>query len=266
LFNDDFSTVNIASQSNPSGTWMPNDFAWQSKTQGYKDFAGTNWNLNPNDPTTGFLSAFSTSSGILTISAFRTPSNIVSAIQAEMNAQGVSGAVPAWCGGMMVSQYQYTHGYLEYRARWPNTGKGIFPALWMYLASGVNLPAKGQAEIDLFEMFGQAGSFSTGMYLRDSSGAGTNRGLGTYTLDTTQWHTYGIDRQPGWVRVYLDGAQIYEMTSTEAAWFSEVPMNIRLNYAMDATWFAGLGLSSDASTPSPLFMSVDYVKVWATKP
>jgi len=34
---------------------------------------------------------------------------------------------------------------------------------------------------------------------------------------------------------------------------------------MDAPWF-GSGLSSDGTTPSPMTMDIDYVRVYNTKP
>ena len=43
-------------------------------------------------------------------------------------------------------------------------------------------------------------------------------------------------------------------------------MQLHMNYAMDASWMIGEGLGSDSTTPSPLVMNVDYVKVWTSKP
>lgn len=48
IYNDEFTSLDLASPSNPNGAWRPNE-DWQNLSKGYKDFAGTNWNISPND-------------------------------------------------------------------------------------------------------------------------------------------------------------------------------------------------------------------------
>jgi len=164
---------------------------------------------------------------------------------------------------MMVSRLSFTEGYYEIRAQWPNSGKGMFPALWLY-AAPVTPDNKGGAEIDVLEMFGAPNTINTGLHMLYNNNTGSNVALGSQTIDTTQWHTFGLDRQPGWLRFYLDGTLIYQVTGANASWYTGVPMCVRMNYAMDAPWFGSL--LSDSTTPSPLLMNVDYVTIWATKP
>jgi hypothetical protein len=42
-------------------------------------------------------------------------------------------------------------------------------------------------------------------------------------------------------------------------------MLVLVNFAMDANWFDP-SLKSDGTTPSPMDMEVDYVRVYTTKP
>ena len=55
--------------------------------------------------------------------------------------------------------------------------------------------------------------------------------------------------------------KLYDVAPNVAAFF-DVDMVIRLNYAMDGSWFKQ---PSDASTPD-LTMDIDYVRVYRAKP
>jgi beta-glucanase (GH16 family) len=75
---------------------------------------------------------------------------------------------------------------------------------------------------------------------------------------------FGVDWQPGYLRFYVDGFMVYEVTGESADYFTTT-MNVRLNYAMDASWFPA-SLKPDASTPDNLLMNVDYVRVYDRYP
>lgn len=270
IFSDEFTSFNLASASNPNGTWRP-DATWQAIDQGYRDFAGTSWNMNPNDTTTAAFPAFSQSGSILTIQAFRTPAGAVAPIRAELNGQGNSGLPdPPWCGGLILTNSvvrNFTYGYFEFRAQWTNPGRGMFPALWFYSSLlGADPQSKGRSEIDLVEIYGNPGgsnvvtTFIRGM--TDGSNVGVTQ-HGPTANDTTGWHTYGMDWQPTYINVYYDNTLLYSITGAEAAWFS-APMDLYMNFAMDAPWF-GANLS-DGTTPSPMNMNIDYIRVWTSKP
>ncbi|PLS81095.1 hypothetical protein CYG49_03130, partial [Candidatus Saccharibacteria bacterium] len=231
--------------------------------------------LNPNETIDGAKrSAFSIAGSVLTIGSIRTPASWETDIAASMAAQGQSGAVPAWSGGILITNRdikKFLYGYFEIRARWPNPGKGMFPALWFYATDGSGDPKnKGGAEIDLFEIFG----FSTGqpwditLHYRDNNNISVRPSVHvtaqTQNNDTTDWHTYALDWQPTYLRFYKDNVLVAEITGEDATWF-DTTMDIRLNYSMDASWFPADRLS-DSSTPDPLLMEVDYVRQWATKP
>ena len=277
LWSDEFDTypsvVSNASggASDTTSNWRY-DAVWQDADKGYRDFAGTSWNINPNDPAYAGYNPFSVSGSILTISVVRTPSTLTSQIRADLDSQGnTSMAVPAWCGGFLVSnsaKRKILYGYIEWKARWSNPGKGMFPALWLYSSDGSSdAQSKGQAEIDVLELFGQGNLWHTTLHMIATNGTGTSDELAgsPQSTDTTGWHTYGIDWQPGYIKIYKDGALIYTVSSSEAAWYNNVNMNILINFAMDAPWF-GSGLLSDGTTPSPMTMDIDYVRVYNAKP
>ena len=261
LWSEEFNSLDLASTSNPNGLWRPNSF-WQDISLGYLDFAGQSWNVNPNTATFAPYTPFSISNGVLRISVFRTPAALNRPILDQMAAQRVSAAVPAWCGGFLISNptvHKWKYGYFEIRARWPNPGRGMFPALWFYATDGATDPlGKGTAEIDMAELYGAPSKFYT--TLQNTVGQ-----LGVANKDTTDWHTYGMDWQPTYIRFYYDSQLLYEVAGTNATWYNTT-MGIILNFSMDARWFAAHGLLSDASTPSPMFSEVDYVRIWDKMP
>ncbi|RYZ84728.1 MAG: glycoside hydrolase family 16 protein, partial [Proteobacteria bacterium] len=176
--------------------------------------------------------------------------------------------VPQWCGGFLVENpavVKHKYGYFEYRARFRNQGRGMFPALWLLGSDGNTDPNnKGASEIDVMEMFGTPNPMKTTMHMLNTKREGYSVAVGKYTTDIKQYHTYGVDWQPDHVSYYLDGKFLYEVRGKDASFFDST-MNIHLNYAMDANWFP-LQLKSDATTPNELFMDVDYVRVYDKLP
>ncbi len=264
IWSDEFDTrLDLASDANPNGKWRPNDW-WQGLGNGgYQDFAGTNWNINPNHPTFAPYNPFEVSSGVLTIKSFRCPAVLADPILQEKKQQGIPGGVPTWCGGHLCNNpkvAKFKYGYYEFRVRFPVQGKGMFPAFWLYSADlGLDPEGKSSAEIDVFETFGKPNSWHFGLpNSQGGEGYGADEDIGG-------WHVYAIDWQPTYIRLYRDGALRKEVTGTNASWYSAY-MDIRLNFAMDAPWFYSFGLNSDANTPNNLSMQFDYVRVYDRKP
>lgn len=266
LWSQEFNTgtLDIKSASNPNGLWMPVDF-WQNINQGWKDFSGTNWNINPNDPAFAGYDPFSVQNGYLQITETRTPTSLYPAIQSEMTAQGVSGPVPSWMGGELITNradVTFTYGYFEFRERIVNGGKGEFPAMWFYSANeSGDAQGKSMAEIDLYEIFGTPGKWSTTLH-----GAGTtNVGTTTDPASVDGWHTYGMNWQPNLLQFFEDGKLIYQVTGAAASYYNDLKMAIRVNFAMDAPWFP-TSAHSDGTTPSPMEMQIDYIRQYDVPP
>jgi beta-glucanase (GH16 family) len=263
-FDEEFSTPLDLTTAFHQGTWRANDF-WQNVNTGYRDFGGGSWNINPNQSPR--FSPFQVRDGFLTISAIRTPPEL----KEQLGLTGIS-AIPGWAGGQLVTEMRrnaFLFGYFEFRARWPNGGRGMFPAIWLYVADGTKSADKSKsgAEIDILEILG----FSDGMpwtatvHQRDYLGRGSQKTLGSYYLDTTNWHVYGLDWQPSWIRLFRDGKLVGELSGAAAAWF-DVPMSIHLNYAMDGKYLVSKGRGSSSATPDPLLMQIDYVRVYEHRP
>jgi beta-glucanase (GH16 family) len=272
-WSDEFETLSIASAENPEGLWRANN-AWHNlASPGFKDYAGANWNVNPSSPGMQAFSPFSVVDGALRIRTFRTPSALKEIIRTEMDKdeRTIGKPIPAWSGGvLMLNQEVKTlrYGYVEIRARLPQQGKGMFPALWLYAKTGderaveFDVPREKQAaEIDIFEAFGVPNQWATTLHRKARDESGPTDSLGVRNEDTTRWHTYGLEWKPNLLRVYRDGVKLYDVAPNIAGFF-DVDMVIRINYAMDGSWFKQ---PSDASTPD-LTMDIDYVRVYKTKP
>ncbi len=243
------------------GKWRPND-QWQNVAVGYKDFGGDSWDINPNQHP--LFSPFLVADGVLTIMARKTPNAIVPDIEALVG----PGNAPKWSGGILISdrlQHSFKYGYFEIRARLPTPGKGMFPAIWLYVSNGKDLPDKRKsgAEIDILEVMGYGGGrpWQITAHRRDWQGIGDQTEVGSFNSDTADWHTYGLDWQPTYLRFYRDGIMVGQVTGADASWFN-VEMSIRLNFSVDGNYISKLGNLSDQTTPDVMTMQVDYVRVY----
>jgi serralysin len=272
-WSDEFDQLSLASAENAEGLWRPNNAWHKLASPGFKDYAGSNWNVNPTAPGMSVYSPFSIVDGALRIRTFRTPSALNETIRAQMDEdeRTVGKPVPAWCGGVLILNQEVKtvrYGYVEIRARLPHQGRGMFPAMWLFAKTGderaveFDVPREKQAaEIDIFESFGVPNQWATTLHRKARDESGPTDALGVRNEDTTRWHTYGLEWKPNLMRVYRDGVKLYDVAPDVAAFF-DVDMAIRLNYAMDGSWFKQ---QSDAFTQD-LAMDVDYVRVYRSKP
>jgi beta-glucanase (GH16 family) len=259
LWSEEFDApLDLVSAANPQGQWRTRDLG-QATDQGYPDLgAGGNqcWLASPAQSLAGTtINPFAVQNSVLTIAAIRTPTDLLGEVQGC-----------EWIGGALMTNTAradttFRYGYYEIRARFPSPGRGMFPALWFYSAYQANTSAQSQAEIDLLEIFGNAGGspWVTTLHERGSSGSGQQQAVSSRGDDTTQWHTYGLHWTASALQLYLDRRPVGTVTGAEASYFAECAMSIRLDYSMNATWFAP-GNAADSSTPDRLTMEVDYVR------
>jgi hypothetical protein len=283
VWSDEFDSLSIASPENPEGLWRPNN-SWQKlDTAGFVDYAGTNWNINPNHPALKEFSPFSIVDGALRIRSFRTPPAAAEVIRAAQEQQIANdptapvtpklSSVPAWCGGVLILNQEVKtvrYRYIEIRSRFPQQGRGMFPALWLYSKTTTDTSAdfgvpveKQAAEIDLLEAFGVPNRWATTLHRKNADQNGPSDKLGMRAEDMKSWHIYGLEWKPSVLRVYRDGVKLYDVPSDVAAFF-DVDMAIRMNFAMDAPWFEPSAKSN--ATTGELAMDIDYVRVYRAKP
>lgn len=290
-FRDEFTDFSLATDSG-GGRWRNKGYELGGTLDvGYKDAAGSNWNISPTQhPTHNPFSIVDNGSGgtALRITGKRLGSDIAAYVHTQ-------DANVEWESGMLVSNHltptgmaaplTWRYGYFEWRMRFPTPARGMFPALWLFN----NIPdadrgdgtAESGAELDILEVFGNSlgRPFSSGVHWRSkgldndypSGGSRLERNVSTSDLDTTTWHRYGLDWTANRIVFYRDGVEIGRLEGEEAAWFQGADLGIRMNLAIDPVWEPPQTspLRTTVSDPPLGFeyrMEIDYVRYWTSMP
>lgn len=149
-------------------------------------------------------------------------------------------------------KYNFDYGYFEARLKMPE-GKGMWPAWWM-------LKDGWPPEIDMLEVLC---SKPNELHVNYHYGPAWNEHYSheqvlNLGIDTTaDFHTYGFEWTPDYMRYYVDGVQVgHDFTNKEA--ISQAKgMYMILNLAID-----GWDGTPDDSTVWPALYQCDYVRVW----
>jgi beta-glucanase (GH16 family) len=260
LWSDEFTgtSLSLATDSG-GGTWRTKGYeAGGSLSTGYTDFAGSSWNVSPGQHPTAF--PVTVSGSVLTVTAKRNP--------------GLSGVTNDWIGAYLVTNHltglHWRYGYFEWRARFPVAARGMFPALWLFNNISGRSDGKEGAELDMLEIFGAPSGLPWSSGWHNNPTPGTSGNAGNFSTDTAGWHRYGIEWTATAVRWYKDGAQVAELTGTNATWFATADLGIRINYAMDPNWLSSgdpnKSTSTDPASGVEPRLEVDYVRVFDHKP
>ncbi len=153
--------------------------------------------------------------------------------------QTVNGTWVPWTEGFVHSntKFRVTYGYAEIRAQFA-VNKGTWPAFWM-LSDG------WPPEIDVAELFGTEYYMHHGLY------TGSWDSTHSTADGTWNWHTWGIEWGPGFLRWWKDGAVMKTITGLKVP---DQSMYFILN--------SGMRSSYDSSTPDPNYTQVDYIRVY----
>lgn len=169
---------------------------------------------------------------------------------------GMIGGLATGDWTLQPASFELLYGQVEARIKIPK-GPGLWPAFWLLQSDGVWPP-----EIDIMEIVDPeakqvAQHFHYGKTDTDFT---KNPGKGYPAgVDLSQdFHVYGVDWQPDYIRWYLDGKLIQEYT--DKANIPSKPMYVLLNLAVGGEWPEKYGKLADASFPAE--MVVDWVKVW----
>jgi Ca2+-binding RTX toxin-like protein len=244
-FNDDFNSLSLYSK---GGTWRteyghggPGTIAshtlpTESEVYMDPDWAGTGKKALGVNP-------FSVKDGVLTITAAPASADVLPYIDGH-----------TWTSGLLTTKFSFAqqYGYFEIRAALP-AGQGMWPAFWLLPTDGTWPP-----ELDVFEMLGKDPNV---VYLTThgiENGANT-QAQDRAVLDTTQFHTYGVDWNKDRVIYYIDGVAVATQ-ATPAVMNKEMYMLVNLAVGGKGSW----GGSVDATSPATGEMKVDYVRAYRT--
>jgi hypothetical protein len=216
-------------------------------------------------------SAFSVSNGHLTITGRRSYDS--------------NGQPSVISGGAKLRNRTQTYGAYEARVKMAGTrDPGLSGVFMTWPTSGLH-PLHG--ELNMYETLGQVSSFSSFIHQPSSVGTtassggtvtkqlfhrhGVNSGwqTGQEQADTASinvfdnWYTIRMEWTPDSIRIFRDGTQVFETTSSDRPPAGDVLPGEDGNYIPDVDH--DLTIQLDAKSPvaqGQTFFLVDYVKVW----
>lgn len=149
-------------------------------------------------------------------------------------------------------KYNFTYGYFEARLKMP-VGKGMWPAWWM-------LKDGWPPEIDMLEILCSKPQM---LHVNYHYGPAWNQEKShEQVLDlgfnaSEDFHTYGFEWTPTYMKYYVDGVQVGHAFTDKSAISQATGMYMILNLAID-----GWDGTPDETTEWPALYQCDYVRVW----
>lgn len=173
-----------------------------------------------------------------------------------------------WSGHVETDNSLFSFGYYEIRCKLP-THMAAFPAFWLF----GNGPSSYE-EIDIFEYswtkilpnYSDGGRlFTTGFWINRSEAIFPGEAdscvvmghrLESNVASLDDWHVFGCDWSPNYIRWFLDGKLIHSYSVANR--IPKSPKRIKVSYAIDT-----LALTNNWTGTGK--MTVDYVKVFRLK-
>ena len=166
------------------------------------------------------------------------------------------------------NRFEVAYGRIEARIKVPK-GAGLWPAFWMLGTDidQVSWPQTG--EIDIMEFVGRVPNEVFGTLHGPGYSGGQSYG-DTYDLGkpvSDGYHVFAVDWQPDRIVWYIDGIQYFAATPNDLflqgkQWVFNHPFFILMNVAVGGNFGGPVG----ADTVFPQSMSVDYVRLFQTRP
>ena len=163
-----------------------------------------------------------------------------------------------YTSGRIIShqKYDFTYGRIEIRAKLPSEA-GTWPALWLLGSSFETNTWPLCGEMDIMEQFADKSIVKSTMHWQNQDGTRAEYGEDKNISNPTDFHIYEFDWKPGSVKTFLDGVQMFSMTTNNNMPFDENFFLI-LNLAMGGNKGAG----SISPTFSEDILEIDYVRVY----
>ena len=164
-------------------------------------------------------------------------------------------------------KFEYGFGYYEAKIKFPKA-EGLWGAFWM-MAGNVHSEkdgAKDGIEIDIVESIGnENGAFNSALHWDGYEAMHKSRSSGklySHDIYDGEYHTFSLLRTDKAYIFYVDGCEIWRMTSGLIDICDE---NGYMKLTVEAADFVGAGTAS-AIAALPAEMLVDYVRVYTNKP
>jgi Glycosyl hydrolases family 16 len=277
-FNDDFDALSLrtggADQVNlalGTGTWTARwPWSWEPKGS-WPNGPEYTWFPDPSYPFGNdypALGQFSIKDSILTIQAERTPPSLAGVnIGVSPDATNVHpGEQYPWVSGILTTYDSFSisgPAYVEGRIKISTGAPGVWPAFW---ALTKDWRSKGHSEVDFFEFFAKR---TKEWQIHVFNGCGSNPACAAKAAHvhkasedlSADFHVYGCLRTAKEFIFFLDGKQVFK-TPVPGKDFAPDNLFVILSLQVGSDLPGFRDMRPDKSTPSPLQMQVDYVRVW----
>ncbi|WP_448778890.1 glycoside hydrolase family 16 protein [Bacteroides congonensis] len=202
-------------------------------TTGTKNKSGSGWGLyyTPGHKQNGLRRpwAFSVQDGILTITARMEDGQIV------------SGGMRHWT--------EYCYGKFEFKVRVDREPSGVMGAVVLTWPQSERWPLDG--ELDIFET--GPGIDRNNFFTAIHYGEDNKQYIKTHNLNGREWRIMAMEWMPDYIRIFINGQQVYECTDKVA--IPHVPHHLCIQ----------LDASSSKPLIQPTKMFVDWVKIYQPK-
>jgi len=173
----------------------------------------------------------------------------------------VNGTTRQYTSGYLdtIGKESWQYGRIEMRAKLP-TAQGMWPAFWLRDDSGLG-------ELDIMEAVGGLNTKTVQTVHQSTNGdmakAGHENTLASGS--NADWHVYAVDREPGFMKWYIDDKLVFSVTSTQYSWLESAfasPMNIRLNLQVGGSMPAYYQKPVMGAPLGASDYTIDYVRVY----
>ena len=267
--------------SNPNFTW--NDMTWRSMDGTWKAYPGnhvthgkeqqiyqvSNCVFDINNQCMTLVSEFDSQNKIPTHN-YQLPSSMNGQYP---NSLGYRDSLYYFSGEIDVDTCSYRYGYFEIRCKLP-IHRGAFPAFWLWNSGHF------YEEIDIFEFSwafedsinggqnqnphgaGNPYCFTTGIHFNNTSTNHNSYGRNYPMISDSlsNWHTFGCEWMPGYVKWYCDGNMVNEFYEK-----NHIPhrgLILKTNYAIDRYSLRDDNIENPPEWFDGGIMVIDYIKVW----
>ena len=158
-----------------------------------------------------------------------------------------------------IGRESWQYGRIEMRAKLP-TAQGMWPAFWLRNDVGLG-------ELDIMEAIGGIDNKSVQTVHQSTDG-----GMGKLGHEDTlpsgsnaDWHVYAVDREPGYMKWYVDNRLVFSVTESQLSWLDPTfnsPMNIRLNLQVGGSMPAYYQKPVNGAPLGASDYVIDYVRVY----
>lgn len=172
-----------------------------------------------------------------------------------------------------ISKFKVMYGRIEVRAKLPS-GKGLWPAIWMLgeewtLENAKAWPSCG--EIDIVELIGSDPATIHGTvhapFCYGARGVTSHFSLPKGRSFSDDFYVFAVEWTSEYIAWFVDDQLYHVVTRKEmelrgCKWVFDKPFHIIINVAVGGYWPG----PPDSTTPFPVRMYVDYVRVYSVEP